>query len=94
VGENWPLGWKEEFGPTNSSRLPPYHRLDLRASRRFQLRRGVLDVYVDLFNAYDQENLRSFDYGLESRSDKLMYMRYPDEKLLPILPSIGFRWEF
>ncbi|MFC1660356.1 TonB-dependent receptor domain-containing protein [Gemmatimonadota bacterium] len=94
VGENWPLNWKEEFGATNSSRLPSYHRLDLRATRRFQVGRGTLDIYVDLFNAYNQENLRSFDYGLESRNEKLMYIRYPDETLLPILPSIGFRWEF
>jgi outer membrane receptor protein involved in Fe transport len=94
VGENWPLDWKEEFGPINSEQLPAYHRLDLRATRRFELRRGTLDVYVDLFNAYNQQNLRSYDYGLEQRAGRYMYIRYPDEELLPILPSIGFRWEF
>lgn len=94
IGENYPLVWKEEFGPTNSSRLPAYHRLDLRATRRFRLRGGVLHVYVDLYNAYNQENLRSFDYGLEDENGRLMLIRYPDETMLPILPSIGFRWEF
>jgi outer membrane receptor protein involved in Fe transport len=93
-GENWPMNWREEFGPLNSHRLPAYHRLDLRATRRFELRRGTLDVYVDLFNAYNQPNLRSYDYNLEWRDNRNMYIRNPDEGLLPILPSIGFRWEF
>jgi outer membrane receptor protein involved in Fe transport len=93
-GENWPLNWKQEFGPMNSDRLPAYHRLDLRATRRFELRRGVLDVYVDLFNAYNQVNLRSWDYNLRWIDNRSMFVREPDEELLPILPSIGFRWEF
>jgi hypothetical protein len=93
-GDTWPLNWREEFGPLNSERLPAYHRLDLRATRRFQLRRGVLDVYVDLFNAYNQQNLRSYDYGLRYLNQRNMYVREPDEEMLPFLPSIGFRWEF
>jgi hypothetical protein len=93
-GENWPLHWKEDFGPLNSERLPAYHRLDLRVTRRFQVRRGILDVYVDLFNAYNQSNLRSYDYGLRWIDNRSMYIREPDDELLPILPSIGFRWEF
>jgi hypothetical protein len=93
-GENWPLSWKEGFGPLNSERLPAYHRLDLRVTRRFELRRGVLDVYLDLFNAYNQVNLRSWDYDLRWIDNRTMFVREPDEELLPILPSLGFRWEF
>lgn len=88
------LRWREEFGPLNSSRLPSYHRLDLRVTRRFEMNRGRLDVYLDLFNAYNQPNLRSYDYGTQVVGNDLKYMRWPDEGLLPILPSIGFRWEF
>lgn len=94
VGENWPLHWREQFGPLNSHRLPAYHRLDLRATRRFEFERGALDVYLDLFNAYDQTNLRSYDYYLDERGGRLMHIEIPDEELLPILPSLGFRWEF
>lgn len=88
------IRWRKEFGPLNSSRLPAYHRLDLRVTRRFQLRRGNLEVYLDLFNAYDQTNLRSFDYGTVVMGGDFKYMRWPDEELLPRLPSIGARWEF
>ena len=93
-GENWPMYWKEGFSPLNSERLPAYHRLDLRATRRFELRKGTLDVYVDLFNAYNQSNLRSYDYVLRWIDNQAMFARVPDEEQLPFLPSIGFRWEF
>jgi hypothetical protein len=88
------LRWREEFGKLNSDRLPTYHRLDLRITRRFAFPGSNLDVYLDLFNAYNQQNLRSYDYGTSFIENKLKWVRYPDEELLPILPSIGFRWEF
>ncbi|MGD8362254.1 MAG: carboxypeptidase regulatory-like domain-containing protein [Gemmatimonadota bacterium] len=93
-GTQWPMWWRGEFGTLNSIRLPAYHRLDLRVNRRFQLRRGVLDAYLDLFNAYNQENLRSYGYRLQTLNNHLVYVRYGDETLLPFLPSLGFRWEF
>ena len=88
------LRWREEFGALNADRLPAYHRLDLRVTRRFPLRRGALDVYVDLFNAYDQQNLRSYEYSVRFIGSDLKWVRGPDEELLPLLPSIGLRWEF
>jgi len=93
-GSDWPLRWREAFGPMNSIRLPTYHRLDLRVTRRFDVGRGVLDVYIDLFNAYNQQNLRSFDYSTDLINGELRYIRSPDEELLPILPSLGLRWLF
>mgnify|MGYP000452873605 CR=1 FL=1 len=51
-------------------------------------------VYLDLFNAYNQSNLRSYDYGTRVFENDFKYVRYPDEELLPFLPSIGLRWEF
>ena len=88
------LRWRDEFGALNSERLPAYHRLDLRVTRRFAVRRGTLDVYLDLFNAYNQQNLRSYDYMAMVIEGEVKWVRVPDEELLPILPSIGFRWEF
>ncbi len=93
-GLDSPLRWREEFGSLNSERLPAYHRLDLRVTRRFALRRGILDFYLDLFNAYDQQNLRSFQYSARVIGQEVKWVRDPDEELLPFLPSIGFRWEF
>jgi hypothetical protein len=88
------LRWREEFGEFNSDRLPAYHRLDVRVTRSFAAWRGNLEVYLDLFNAYNQQNLRSYEYGTDFVGNELKWMRWPDEELLPRLPSIGFRWEF
>ncbi len=93
-GLSGPLRSREEFGTLNSERLPTYHRLDLRVTRQFALRSGRLDVYLDLFNAYNQQNLRAYEYGTTMVGEELKWVRYPDEELLPFLPSIGFRWEF
>ena len=88
------LRWRAEFGALNSDRLPAYHRLDLRVTRSWAVKKGTLDVYLDLFNAYDQQNLRSYSYGTDFVGNDLKWVRWPDEELLPFLPSIGFRWEF
>ena len=88
------LRWREEFGELNSERLPPYHRLDVRVNRSFTVGRGSLDVYLDLFNAYNQQNLRAYEYGTRFIGEELKWVRFPDEELLPFLPSFGFRWEF
>jgi hypothetical protein len=93
-GLNSALRWREEFGKLNSERLPAYHRLDLRVTRSFAVGRGSLDVYLDLFNAYNQQNLRAYEYGTTMVGEELKWVRFPDEELLPFLPSIGFRWEF
>lgn len=89
-----PRRWREEFGAVNSVRLPAYHRLDLRVTRRFHLRNSRLDLYLDLFNAYDQVNVRSYEYDYTWTGNRLFRIQYVDETMLPLLPSIGFRWEF
>lgn len=88
------LRWREEFGELNTDRLPAYHRLDLRVTRRFPAWGGTMDVYLDLFNAYGQSNLRSYEYVTRFIDGEVKWVRLPDDTLLPFLPSIGFRWEF
>ena len=78
----------ERPGEINSRRLPPYHRMDLRATRTFQVGRGTLSAFLDVFNVYNRENLRSYDYSPDFPSGRA------GETLLPILPSFGLTWEF
>jgi len=84
------------FGPLNGERLPAYHRLDLRATRAFQLRGGTLEVYADLFNVYDRRNRGSYAYGLQYHGADLVTTVRTDggEELLPFLPMIGLRYRF
>jgi len=49
-------------GPAYAAQLPDYHRLDLRATRRWDFRRSTLTAYLDIFNAYDRTNLVGYAY--------------------------------
>jgi len=78
----------------NSLRLPAYHRLDLRVSRNFNVGNGVLQAYLDVFNVYNQANLRGYAYYPQVNDGVVTVIQGNGEELLPILPTIGFRWEF
>ena len=78
------------FGPLNSKRFPPYHRMDLRVSRRWDLRLGQLTFFADIQNLYDRRNLAGFDVHLDEEAGGLNLER----ELWPgIFPSLGIRWE-
>lgn len=80
------------FGPTLGERLPAYHRLDLRASRTIPLRRGVLTVFVDVFNAYDRANPIAYDYDPSIVNGAVRDAKKPRD-MLPIVPTLGISWE-
>ncbi|HJU88681.1 MAG TPA: TonB-dependent receptor [Gemmatimonadaceae bacterium] len=83
------------FGALNSERLSAYHRLDLRVTRHFPLRRGRLSVFLDLFNAYNRINARALDYFIiHSNGGRSVSVGAQRDELLPRLPSFGVVWEF
>ena len=82
----------ERPGAINSQRLPDYHRMDLRATRTFDVGRGQLRVFLDVFNLYNRQNLRSYDYKVDLPAGTVI--PNTGETLLPLLPSFGFTWEF
>lgn len=53
------------LGPLDGERLPDYHRLDLRLSRRWRLRSGELTFYVDVQNLYDRANVAGLDVEVD-----------------------------
>ncbi len=83
-----------EVGELNALRLPAYHRLDLRFTRNFSVGRGVLQAYLDIFNVYNRENLRSYGFSVQVNDGVVSTRQVGGEKLLPMLPSIGFRYVF
>lgn len=80
-------------GPAYAERLPAYHRLDLRATRRWVLKRGELRAYVDVFNAYDHANLVGYTYSANVQGNQVTAQPKPKD-LLPLLPSLGLEYEF
>lgn len=91
---NGGLAYSWTYGPIGGLRAPAYHRLDLRATRTYRLRRGTLRVYVDLWNAYNQENKVGFDdHYAYFNQGRLVVVKTPGT-MLPLLPSAGVSWEF
>lgn len=77
------------LGRLNSKRLPIYHRLDLRASREWQLRSSRLTFFLDLQNVYNRKNIAGFD--LEVGEDEIV----PEPENWPgFFPSLGISWDF
>ncbi|MCP4205109.1 MAG: TonB-dependent receptor [bacterium] len=77
----------EPFG----DRLSDYHRLDLRASRRWSLGSGLLTFFVDIQNVYNRKNPAGFDYEIDGEEGTIT----PNvEFWTGFFPSLGVRWEF
>jgi hypothetical protein len=80
-------------GPVYGLRLPDYHRLDLRATRRVKLAHSDLRLFLDVFNAYDRTNLVGYDHNVTVAGTLVTDAKIPREQL-PLLPSAGASWEF
>ncbi|MEA2560305.1 MAG: hypothetical protein QOH06_1809 [Acidobacteriota bacterium] len=76
------------LGKLNSERLPSYHRMDLRASRDWQLRSSRLTFFVDLQNVYNRKNIAGFDLAVDEESIVAEPETWPG-----FFPSIGITWE-
>ena len=75
------------YGETNSERLPPYHRLDLRVSKVFRFNSWGFGIFLELLNAYNRKNLLDYQYE-DDYSDKNAINQ------LPIIPYLGITVEF
>lgn len=74
---------------------PDYHRLDLRASREWRLKRGVLGFFLEIQNVYDRGNVAGFDVGFEFEigPDGEIVLHEVEEIWGGFLPSFGITWE-
>jgi hypothetical protein len=84
-------------GELRSVRLDDYHRLDVRASRRFARKRGVWEFFIDAQNLYNRRNDAGFevDGGSFRVDDRGQAVFKPTpEKWLGLLPSFGISWTF
>ena len=77
-------------GAKNGERLPAYHRLDLAASRRFEVRDEFFyELNLSLFNVYGRSNVWYRQFDLTE-----LPMLVTDVTTLGFTPSIGLRAGF
>jgi outer membrane receptor protein involved in Fe transport len=91
-------GGESEFiavpGPRNAEQLPHFASLDARISRKFDVGRGMITAFFEVSNLLDRNNVCCIDYDLESDENDEEFLEYSPDYWLPLLPAIGFLWEF
>ena len=70
------------YGETNSARVPPFHRLDVRINKSFIYDHWQMSVYIELLNAYNRKNVLDFDYNAD-------YTEMDVINQLPRIPYFG-----
>lgn len=76
-------------GPRNANSLSTFSSLDLRLSRRFNVRHGTLLAFIEVSNVLNRRNVCCIDWDIEDGEleNSLDYW-------MPLLPAIGILWEF
>lgn len=80
-----------QLGDRNSASLPSYHRVDLRASRRWAVGRGRLRLYFDVQNLFDRRNVAGFDTEIDEETPRLVVS---EDHWVGVVPAVGISWEF
>jgi hypothetical protein len=85
---------RAEYGIFNSTRIGPYHRLDLRVSNERHLGPGTLSVYLDVFNVYGRNNPRGLGYTVADWNSAEVVVNQRSKLQLPRIPTLGIKWAF
>ncbi|MDX1382450.1 MAG: TonB-dependent receptor [Thermoanaerobaculia bacterium] len=80
------------LGPLYAERLGDYHRIDARASRGWDLRRGRLELFVEILNLTNHSNPRGFEIDFEIESPDTVRTLETPKYWLGRFPTVGLRW--
>ena len=69
------------------ARLPTFHQLDVRVDKKFIFDSWMLNLYLDVQNAYNRGNPEGVQYNYDATLSQYATG-------LPIIPSFGIRGEF
>lgn len=81
-----------ELGRPYAARLPAFSALDLHAAYRRPLARGSLVVSLDVTNAANRRNVCCSEVEIEGEDEPRIFTE--TQRGMPLLPSLGVRWEY
>ncbi len=81
-------------GPRNQFRHPTFSSVDVRLSRKFDVRRGTLLAFVEISNVLNRRNVCCIDWDLEEDAAGNESLEFSRDYWMPLLPAIGVLWEF
>jgi len=79
-------------GTRNDTRLGDYFSMDARAGRRFALRHGELEAWLELTNMTNRSNPCCLDYRVSDGEPPVLLR--DEDNWLPIVPSFGVLWRY
>lgn len=83
------------LGPRNALRYPPYHRVDLRVARRYELGGGTLALHLDVTNLFGHDNVCCVtDLQYLVQPDGSVRVERTEGHWLRQLPVVGLTWDF
>ena len=85
-----------QFGDTHSARMPAYHSLDFRITKRSPYRRWELSWYFQILNLYNNTNVDQYAFSeiRDEETDTVIGCAIEEEPLFPIVPTLGVTMRF
>ena len=84
-----------QFGETHSARMPAYHSLDFRITKRSSYRRWELSWYFQILNLYNHRNLDQYAFSeVLNEETGAIECVIEEEPLFPIVPTLGVTMRF
>ena len=90
------IGCDRKFGETHSDRIPPYHSLDFRLTKRSPYKRWSLTWYFQILNLYNHTNVDQYAFSevLDEEASAIVECAVEEEPLFPIVPTLGMTISF
>ncbi len=80
----------EIYSERNGYRLPNYHRLDLALNHSKQLKKGIRNWSVNIYNVYNRQNAYYVFYKKDDDGNIKLYQR----SFFPIILNIGYSYKW
>jgi hypothetical protein len=93
---NGVIACDRQFGDTHSERMPAYHSLDFRITKRSPYRRWELSWYFQILNLYNHRNLDQYAFSevRDEETGAIIECVIEEEPLFPIVPTLGVTMRF
>ena len=93
---NGSIACDRQFGDVYSERMPAYHSLDFRITKRSPYRRWELSWYFQILNLYNHANLDQYAFSevRHEETNAIIGCAIEEEPLFPIVPTLGITVAF
>ena len=85
-----------QFGDPHSARMPAYHSLDFRITKRSPYQRWEMSWYFQILNLYNRTNVDQYAFSevRDEKTNAIIGCEIEEEPLFPIVPTLGITVNF